>query len=76
ATLPARRNTKSGEDRALATRDAAWAEIGPRTQSHVRFLNILRDTLPGSLIVGDSTQAIYSGNLYYDHDRVGGWFNA
>ncbi|UGX87561.1 5-guanidino-2-oxopentanoate decarboxylase [Phyllobacterium meliloti] len=76
ATLPARRNTKSGEDRALATRDAAWAEIGPRTQSHVRFLNVLRDTLPDSLIVGDSTQAIYSGNLYYDHDRIGGWFNA
>jgi acetolactate synthase-1/2/3 large subunit len=76
ATLPVRRNTKSGEDRALATRDAAWNEIGPRTQSHVRFLNILRDTLPNSLIVGDSTQAIYSGNLYYDHDRVGGWFNA
>ena len=42
----------------------------------MRFLNTLRDTLPDSLIVGDSTQAIYSGNMYYDHDRVGGWFNA
>ena len=31
---------------------------------------------PGSIIVGDSTQPVYAGNLYYDHDRPGGWFNA
>ncbi|RCS24492.1 5-guanidino-2-oxopentanoate decarboxylase [Phyllobacterium salinisoli] len=76
ARLPERRNAGSGARRAQATRDAAWAEIGPRIQSHVHFLDILRDTLPNSLIIGDSTQAIYSGNLYYDHDRAGGWFNA
>jgi acetolactate synthase-1/2/3 large subunit len=76
AALPERRNARSGEERAKQTRDAAWAEVGSRTQSQVRFLNTLRDTLPGSLIVGDSTQTIYSGNMYYDHDRVGGWFNA
>lgn len=76
AALPERRNDRSGEDRALKTREAAWADIGARTQGQVKFLNILRDTLPNSLIVGDSTQTIYSGNMYYDHDRVGGWFNA
>ncbi|ATU91568.1 5-guanidino-2-oxopentanoate decarboxylase [Phyllobacterium zundukense] len=76
AALPERRNSRSGEERARKTRDAAWAEVGARTQGQVRFLNTLRDTLPNSLIVGDSTQTIYSGNLYYDHDRVGGWFNA
>jgi acetolactate synthase I/II/III large subunit len=76
AGLPARRNARSGEERAEQTRDAAWVEVGTRTQGQVRFLNTLRDTLPNSLIVGDSTQTIYSGNLYYDHDRVGGWFNA
>ena len=27
-------------------------------------------------MVGDSTQLIYAGNLYYEHDRAGGWFNA
>ena len=27
-------------------------------------------------MVGDSTQPIYAGNLYYDHDQAGGWFNA
>ncbi len=76
AALPERRNAQSGEGRAKRTRDAAWAEVGPRTQGQVRFLDTLRDTLPSSLIVGDSTQAIYAGNMYYDHDRVGGWFNA
>jgi len=76
AALPERRNSRAGEERAKQTRDAAWAEVGARTQGQVRFLNTLRDTLPDSLIVGDSTQTIYSGNMYYDHDRVGGWFNA
>ena len=37
---------------------------------------MIRDALPGSIIVGDSTQPIYAANLYYDHDRPGGWFNA
>ncbi|TXR50867.1 5-guanidino-2-oxopentanoate decarboxylase [Phyllobacterium endophyticum] len=76
AALPERRNTHAGAQRAQQTRDAAWAHIGQRYQSMVRFLDILRDTLPASLIVGDSTQAVYAGNMYYDHDRVGGWFNA
>ena len=26
--------------------------------------------------MGDSTQTAYAGNLFYDHDRPGGWFNA
>ena len=76
AAMPEGRNNRSGEQRASETRDAAWIEIGSRTQGQVRFLDTLRDTLPNSLIVGDSTQTIYSGNMYYDHDRVGGWFNA
>lgn len=76
AALPDRRNGRGGEERAKRVRDAAWADVGARIQGQVRFLNTLRDTLPNSLIVGDSTQTIYSGNLYYDHDRVGGWFNA
>ena len=31
--------------------------------------------MPGAVLVGDSTQAVYAANLYYDHDRPGGWFN-
>jgi acetolactate synthase-1/2/3 large subunit len=39
-------------------------------------LNTIRDTIPNAIIVGDSAYPIYAGNLYYDHDRPGGWFNA
>lgn len=65
-----------GAARAAATRAAAWDEIGTYMQDQVNLLGVIRDTLPGSLIVGDSTQPVYAGNLYHDHDRPGGWFNA
>lgn len=57
-------------------RSAAKTEIGPRMRSHLDVVKIIRDTLPSSLIVGDSTQAIYAANLYYDHDLPFGWFNS
>jgi len=62
--------------RAQAARVAAWAEIGPAKQRQVTMLEAMRDTMPGSFIVGDSTQPVYAGNLWYDHDRPGGWFNS
>ena len=45
-------------------------------QAQLDAVETIRDTLPGSIIVGDSTQPVYAANLYYDHDRPGGWFNA
>ena len=45
-------------------------------QAQVRVLEMIREALPGAILVGDSTQPVYAGNLYYDHDRPGGWFNA
>lgn len=74
--LPADPKSREGGDRALAARTAAWAEIGPDYQHQVAILNAIRDAQPNALMVGDSTQPIYAGNLYYDHDRAGGWFNA
>lgn len=65
-----------GASRAASARKAAFAEIGPVMQAQVRAIEIIRDTLPCSIIVGDSTQPIYAANLYYDHDRAAGWFNA
>ena len=43
---------------------------------HLGLADVLLDVFPGALIVGDSTQPVYAGNLYYDHDLPGGWFNA
>lgn len=66
----------NGVTRAAQTRDAALQEIGKDYQAQVAILNAMRDAVPGAVMVGDSTQPIYAGNLYYDHDRAGGWFNA
>ncbi|UAB91412.1 5-guanidino-2-oxopentanoate decarboxylase (plasmid) [Ruegeria sp. SCSIO 43209] len=65
-----------GAERASKTRRAAWEEIGPDYRHQVEILNAIRSEVPNALMVGDSTQPIYAGNLFYDHDRAGGWFNA
>ena len=40
------------------------------------MVEAIRAAMPGAIIVGDSTQPVYAANLYYDHDRPRGWFNA
>ena len=68
-----------GETRAASTRAAARAELGtlhPAMPRQLAMVEAIRDALPDAVIVGDSTQPVYAANLYYDHDRAGGWFNA
>jgi acetolactate synthase I/II/III large subunit len=65
-----------GSTDAQTLRGIAKQEIGARYRSFLDVVKIIRDTLPGSIIVGDSTQPVYAANLYYDHDRPGGWFNS
>jgi acetolactate synthase-1/2/3 large subunit len=74
--LPANRD---GLRRAEATRSAARAELGTLhagLPGQLAIVEAIRGAMPGAIIVGDSTQPVYAGNLYYDHDRPGGWFNA
>jgi len=66
----------NGARRAEATRAAAFQELPPDMREQVHMLEAIRDILPGAYIVGDSTQPVYAGNLYYDHDRPGRWFNS
>ena len=68
-----------GAARAAAAREAARAELAslnPAMPAQLAMVEAIRAALPGAIIVGDSTQPVYAGNLYYDHDRAGGWFNA
>jgi acetolactate synthase I/II/III large subunit len=65
-----------GAARAAECRDAAWEEIGPAMRAQAEVVAAMRDAVPGALIVGDSTQPVYAGNLWHDHDVAGGWFNA
>ncbi len=68
--------SKEGVGRAQSTVDAALKEIGKTYREQSELVSVIRDTAPKSVIVGDSTQLMYACNLYYDHDRPGGWFNA
>jgi acetolactate synthase-1/2/3 large subunit len=71
--------TSQGQERARQARQDARAELGRLAAympAQVELVEAIRDALPGSIIVGDSTQPIYAANLNYDHDRPGGWFNA
>ncbi|MDX5413595.1 MAG: 5-guanidino-2-oxopentanoate decarboxylase [Rhodobacterales bacterium] len=65
-----------GAQRAAAARDAARAALPMGYGVEVAVLERLRDSIPRAIMVGDSTQVVYAGNLWYDHDRPGGWFNA
>lgn len=65
-----------GPERAAAARQAAWAALTPEYRDEVQLLQKLRDAVPGAIFVGDSTQIAYAGNLFFSHDRPGGWFNA
>ncbi|GAB1480035.1 5-guanidino-2-oxopentanoate decarboxylase [Paracoccaceae bacterium] len=81
AALTAAAAARSGDGaaRAEATRQAARAELGALDAlmpPRLEMVEAIRAALPGALIVGDSTQPVYAANLYYDHDRPGGWFNA
>ncbi len=66
----------TGAERAADARQAARKDIGPETLAIVALLEAMRDAVPNAVMVGDSTQPIYAGSLYYSHDRPGGWFNA
>ncbi|MEM7214488.1 MAG: 5-guanidino-2-oxopentanoate decarboxylase [Pseudomonadota bacterium] len=68
--------SKNGAARAAGARKNAFEELDDGMKRMSGMLDTLRDAVPGSIFVGDSTQAIYAGNLFYDHDRPGGWFNS
>ncbi len=79
ADLVPSRAPADGATRAARTMAAAWMELAtlsPAMPHQLAMVTAIRDTLPGGIIVGDSTQPVYAANLVYDHDRAGGWFNA
>lgn len=75
--LSARGN--GGASRAERARGEARAELSslsPNMPGQLDILEAIRRAVPSAIFVGDSTQPVYAGNLYYDHDLPGGWFNA
>ncbi|WP_245242966.1 5-guanidino-2-oxopentanoate decarboxylase [Pararhodobacter sp. SW119] len=69
-----------GADATGATR-AAQAQAGlralpPEVRGDLALLEQVRAALPGALIVGDSTQAVYAGNMGFSASLPGGYFNS
>jgi acetolactate synthase-1/2/3 large subunit len=56
---------------------AASAELlPPPYKVHHRFLDSVAEALPGVIIVGDSTQPVYGGNLTYEPAGPRAYFNS
>jgi acetolactate synthase-1/2/3 large subunit len=57
-----------------------WAELNPgwdaATRAQTRFLDTVLEELPNAVLVGDSTQPVYSGNLTLNLDHPRRWFNS
>ena len=48
----------------------------PAYKIHHRFLDCVADALPGVIVVGDSTQPVYGGNLSYEPQAPRTYFNS
>lgn len=55
---------------------AARAEVAPDYPPMIDLVHLIRDTIPGVRIVGDSTQAVYAGNMLCQMSGPRRWFNA
>lgn len=65
-----------GAERAQAARGNTEDALTPKMRAEISILQTIWKALPGAIIVGDSTQAVYAGNLYCAPDRPRGWFNS
>lgn len=67
---------RDGAARAAAIRDAGRAALSPAVQGDLRLLSAVREALPGCLVVGDSTQLSYAGNLGYEAGQPHGYWSS
>jgi acetolactate synthase-1/2/3 large subunit len=55
---------------------AALQTLSAPMRREIAFLDVIRDTVPGAILVGDSTQPVYAGNLGFAAASPGSWFNS
>ncbi|MBS0393702.1 MAG: hypothetical protein JSR54_03705 [Proteobacteria bacterium] len=65
-----------GTARAAQACNGALAALSPAYRREIGFLEVIRDALPEAILVGDSTQPVYAGNLGFAAQRPGSWFNS
>ena len=69
-------NSAWGAARAERLRTTLAAGWDHPTLSQTRLLSAVLETLPDAVLVGDSTQPVYTGNLTLDMHQPRRWFNA
>jgi acetolactate synthase I/II/III large subunit len=67
---------EAGKTRAAALRHSLAVSLTPVEQMHRRVLDTIDQALPNAIVVGDSTQLVYSGNLFYQPRAPRSWFNS
>jgi len=72
----ARPRPQWGVTAAQRTRIGALEALSMPMRRQIEFLNVIRDTVPGAILVGDSTQPVYAGNLAFASATPGSWFNS
>jgi acetolactate synthase I/II/III large subunit len=70
------RRARSAPDRAEPVRRAAAAALKPAMRRQIAVLEAIREQLPRVIMVGDSTQPVYAGNLGFAAAEPGSWFNS
>lgn len=70
------RPTRGGQEAALEAREASLAGLPAAMRRQVALLDEMREAVPEAVIVGDSTQPVYAGNLFYAAPRPRSWFNS
>jgi acetolactate synthase-1/2/3 large subunit len=66
----------STEARVAEMRGDCDALLLPAYKAHGRFLDAVAEALPGVIVVGDSTQPVYGGNLTYEPAGPRAYFNS
>ncbi|MCY1394973.1 putative 2-ketoarginine decarboxylase AruI [compost metagenome] len=72
----AERRADWGTARAKALREVLLGTWDANMHGQTVFLNTILEQLPEAVLVGDSTQPVYTGNVTLDLDHPRRWFNA
>jgi acetolactate synthase-1/2/3 large subunit len=67
---------QGGAARAADLRARALAEMSAAMRRQLVLLEAIRNILPTAILVGDSTQPVYAGNLGFAAATPGSWFNS
>jgi acetolactate synthase-1/2/3 large subunit len=65
-----------GEATVPSVRAEAQKLLSAAIRREIAFLEVIRDTVANAILVGDSTQPVYAGNVGFAAATPGSWFNS